>query len=169
MAEGNHLLLQRHCLPDLRPRARRGDTTWHRRRLPRSALADGVSPAEARARVRDETGYGQAAAIAVAMLAPALPHDQPVFAVEVERLAAACYGLLPLPVDYANSTGQPTAADERAYQGVRGAGDGRRVPWHVVPKLCAPRSSNDVNRTWRRVQPERAIPTVSARGLRLGE
>ena len=121
-----------------------------------------MSPAEARARVRDETGYGQAAAIAVAMLAPALPHDQPVFAVEVELLAAACYGLLPLPVDYANSTGQPTSADERAYQGVRGAGDGRRVPWHVVPKLCAPRSSNDVNRTWRLVQPERAIPTVSA-------
>ena len=146
-----------------------GDTTWHSRRPPSGTLSSGVPPGEARARMRDETGHGQAAAIAAAMLGPALPHEQPVYAVEVERLAAACYGILPLPVDYSNATGQPSSAEELAYQAVRGAGDGRRVPWHVVPKLCAPRSGNDVNRTWRRVQPERVIPTVSARGLRLGE
>ena len=52
------------------------------------------------------------------------------------------------------------------YQQERGAGDGRRVPWGVLPKLCAPPS---VHRTWHRSAPNVSIPAVSARGRRLGE
>ena len=52
-----------------------------------------------------------------------MPHDQPVFSEEIERLAAACHGLLPLPADYASPTGEPSSQEERVYQQERGAGE----------------------------------------------
>ena len=52
---------------------------------------------------------------------------------EIEKFAAAWYAQgLPVPCDYMNKDAQPTLFDDRAYQGVRGKGDGRRVQG-VVP------------------------------------
>ena len=58
---------------------------------------------------------------------------RPVYAVEIEKLAVAWYSSgLPVPADYTNGDARPTLECERAYQSVRGKGDGRRVDG-VVP------------------------------------
>ena len=61
------------------------------------------------------------------------PAHAPVYAVEIERFAAAWYDSgASVPFDYASPQAEPTEAHARLYQSVRGRGDGRRIHG-VVP------------------------------------
>ena len=110
----------------------RGIAEWHHAR---SRDADVVS------RDRDETrrGFARGLASVVPVGFDDALDEQPLFAVEVERMALAWHSLgLPLPAWYAAADAQPPSAAERAYVRSRGAGDDRRVKG-VVPLLALPR------------------------------
>ena len=91
--------------------------------------------AEARDRWRSSWERFPAVADAVVAAEGDGVDEWPVYAVEIERLAAAWYDRgLPVPHDYASPDARPVDASTRAYQEVRGRGDGRRVAG-VVPLL----------------------------------
>ena len=78
--------------------------------------------------MRDATGECLVRGVVRQMLdAEAAPGERPCYAVEVERLAAAWYMAgIPLPDDYDNPDGRPSAPADREYARARGKGDGRR-------------------------------------------
>ena len=64
---------------------------------------------------------------------------------EIEKFAVAWHLRgLPVPHDYRNKDAQPTLREDRAYQGVRGKGDGRRVQG-VIPASLRPENLAPVN------------------------
>ena len=66
------------------------------------------------------------------------PNPRLDYRVEIERFAVDWHRRgLPVPVDYANSTGEPLSHEDRLYQLIRGAGDGRRVRGVVPLSLTA--------------------------------
>ena len=105
----------------------KGSKGWHARSTP--SERDATQPCLAR-------GLAQ-------QLAPDGSGSQPVYAVEVERMAAAWHAAgLPLPADYSAAEGRPHGEEERVYARSRGAGDGRRAAG-VVPLLALPAAERD--------------------------
>ena len=128
----------------------KGSSDWHQ--------ANRWASAEEKARARDELQPRFAAGLSE-QLVPNGQGEQPIFRVEVERLAAAFHSAgLPLPADYASPTGRPTLEADRAYAHSRGAGDGRMLSGAVVPALIA------CPQDW----PGVTVPAVSERARQLG-
>jgi hypothetical protein len=164
------LVFYRGCSPPTPPfPGRRGTSAWHN--------AGGRSAVQT-AHARDETHFGFARGLA-AQIVPTVSSDQPAFAVEVERLAAAVDAAgLPVPADYYAPRGYPLGAADRAYATSRGAGDGRRVAG-VRPLLSLVDSERrarirddphyaSLPPAVRAALMEACPPSVSARGRALG-
>ena len=113
------LVFYRGCSPPVPPfPGRRGASAWHN--------GGGRTATEA-AHARDETHVGFARGLAEQIVPDGSVVD-PIFAVEVERMAMPFYHAgLPLPVHYNALGGQPCDAAEQEYATSRGSGDGRRL------------------------------------------
>ena len=99
----------------------------------------------------------------------------PIFEVEIERLAAAVYAAgLPVPQWYSRADAGPLELTERTYMFERGLGDGRRLDGRAVPRLVRrdlgdPTWCTGVDEQLATILRQASIPMVSQRGHALAD